>query len=163
MVQNLVWAGKDSPTLHFAILATFARARRRSFPHRAETAPYGSQTISSIRILQSVVSWGFSFCSTELSLGREGSPTLRFAILATLARARRRSFPHRAETAPYGSQTISSIRILQLVVSWGFSFCGTELSLGREGFEPSKVKPADLQSALVGHLSTYPKKLHGAA
>lgn len=65
--------------------------------------------------------------------------------------------------ASRGRSRSGSIRILQLVVSWGFSFCGTELSLGREGFEPSKVKPADLQSALVGHLSTYPKKLHGAA
>jgi hypothetical protein len=28
--------------------------------------------------------------------------------------------------------------------------------LGRGGFEPPKAKPADLQSDLVDHLSTYP-------
>lgn len=31
-----------------------------------------------------------------------------------------------------------------------------EKFLGREGFEPSKAGPADLQSALVDRLSTYP-------
>lgn len=64
---------------------------------------------------------------------------------------------------PMGRSRSGSIRILQFVVSWRFCFVESKLSLGREGFEPSKVKPADLQSALVGHLSTYPKKLHGAA
>jgi hypothetical protein len=29
--------------------------------------------------------------------------------------------------------------------------------MGGEGFEPPEVKPADLQSALVGHLSIRPK------
>ncbi len=28
--------------------------------------------------------------------------------------------------------------------------------VGRAGFEPAKVKPADLQSALVGRLSIFP-------
>ncbi len=28
--------------------------------------------------------------------------------------------------------------------------------VGRSGFEPLKAKPADLQSAPVGHLGTYP-------
>ena len=31
------------------------------------------------------------------------------------------------------------------------------MTVGRTGFEPVKVKPADLQSALVGRLSISPK------
>ena len=30
------------------------------------------------------------------------------------------------------------------------------MTVGRTGFEPVKVKPADLQSALVGRLSIFP-------
>jgi len=30
--------------------------------------------------------------------------------------------------------------------------------VGREGFEPSKAMPADLQSALFDHFSIYPLK-----
>ena len=33
----------------------------------------------------------------------------------------------------------------------------TLYSVGRAGFEPAKVKPADLQSALVGRLSISPR------
>lgn len=32
-----------------------------------------------------------------------------------------------------------------------------KIKMGREGFEPPKAKPADLQSAPVGHLGTCPK------